>query len=124
HLSARRNHPASPGGLRRRTARRGQPAGRAPGDTGYPATLLDLAARGWFRLAEPEPGRLMCLLPPHPPRQPLPPDEKRAARHRAGGAAGRGEVPASALAEGFADGQAAFSEAFTTRSPPTPAAAA
>jgi hypothetical protein len=80
--------------------------------TGYPATLLDLAARGWFDLAEPEPGRLMCLLPPHPPRQPLTPYEERAALHLARRAAGRGEVPASALAEGFADGQVAFSEAF------------
>jgi hypothetical protein len=81
-------------------------------DTGYPATLLDLAARGWFRLAEPEPGRLMCLLPPDPPRQPLAPYEERAALHLARRAAGRGEVPASALAEGFADGQVAFSESF------------
>jgi len=80
--------------------------------TGYPATLLDLAARGWFRLAEPEPGRLMCLLPPRPPRLPLAPYEERAALHLARRAAGRGEVPASALAEGFADGQVAFSEAF------------
>src|SRR5215472_16415494 len=81
-------------------------------DTGYPATLLDLAARGWFRLAEPEPGRLMCLLPPHPPRLPLAPYEERAALHLARRAAGRGEVPASALAEGFADWQVAFSETF------------
>src|SRR5215472_1350808 len=81
-------------------------------DTGYPATLLDLAARGWFRLAEPEPGRLMCLLPPHPPRLPLASYEERAALHLARRAAGRGEVPASALAEGFADGQVAFSETF------------
>src|SRR5215472_4032882 len=81
-------------------------------DTGYPATLLDLAARGWFRLAEPEPGRLMCLLPPHPPLLPLAPYEERAALQLARRAAGRGEVPASALAEGFADGQAAFGEAF------------
>jgi hypothetical protein len=81
-------------------------------DTGYPATLLDLAARGWFRLAEPEPGRLMCLLPPHPPRQPLAPYEEGTALHLARRAAGRGEVPAAALAEGFADGQVAFSEAF------------
>ncbi len=80
--------------------------------TGYPATLLDLAARGWFRLAEPEPGRLMCLLPQHLPRQPLAPHEERAALHLARRAAGRGEVPASALAEGYADGQVAFSEAF------------
>src|SRR5215467_4783 len=81
-------------------------------DTGYPATLLDLAARGWFRLAEPEPGRLMCLLPPHPPGLPLASYEERASLHLARRAAGRGEVPASALAEGFADGQVAFSEAF------------
>ena len=81
-------------------------------DTGYPATLLDLAARGWFTLAEPEPGRLMCLLPPNPPRQPLAPYEERTALHLARRAAGRGEVPASALAEGFADGQVAFTEAF------------
>ncbi len=80
--------------------------------TGYPATLLDLAARGWFRLAEPEPGRLMCLLPPDPPGQPLAPYEERAALHLARRAAGRGEVPAAALAEGFADGQEAFSTTF------------
>ena len=81
-------------------------------DTGYPATLLDLAARGWFRLAGPEPGRLMCLLPPNPPRQHLAPYEERTALHLARLAARRGEVPASALAEGFADGQVAFSESF------------
>jgi hypothetical protein len=80
--------------------------------TGYPATLLDLAARGWFRLAEPEPGRVMCLLPPDPPRQALAPYEERAAVHLARRAAGRGEVPAAALAEGFADGQVAFGAAF------------
>jgi hypothetical protein len=27
---------------------------------GYPATLLDLAARGWMRLGEAEPSRVMC----------------------------------------------------------------
>jgi hypothetical protein len=80
--------------------------------TGYPATLLDLAARGWFGLAEREPGRLTCLLPPAAPQQALAPYEERAALHLARRAAGRGEVPASALAEGFADGQAAFAEAF------------
>jgi hypothetical protein len=80
--------------------------------TGYPATLLDLAARGWFRLAEAEPGRVMCLLPPDPPRQTLAPYEERAAVHLARRAAGRGEIPAAALAEGFADGQVAFATAF------------
>ena len=80
--------------------------------TGYPATLLDLAARGWFGLAEREPGRLMCVLPPAPPRQALAPYEERATLHLARRAAGRGEVPAAALTEGFADGQTAFAEAF------------
>lgn len=81
-------------------------------ETGYPATLLDLAARGWFGLAEREPGRLMCVLPPSPPSAPLAPYEQRAALHLVRRAAGRGEVPAAALAEGFADGQAAFAKAF------------
>ena len=35
--------------------------------TGYPATLLDLAARGWFGLAEPEPGRQQARQPPRLP---------------------------------------------------------
>jgi hypothetical protein len=79
---------------------------------GYPATLLDLAARGWFGLAEREGGRLMCLPAPAPPRQALAPYEQRAARHLARRAAGRGEVPAAALAEGFTEGQVTFTEAF------------
>ena len=61
--------------------------------TGYPATLLDLAARGWFGLAEPEPGRLMCLLPPAPPGQALAPYEERATLHLARRAAGTSPRP-------------------------------
>jgi len=80
--------------------------------TGYPATLLDLAARGWFDLAGAEPGRLMCLIAPDPPAHALAPYEERTALHLARRAAGRGEVPAAALAEGFAEGQETFSAAF------------
>jgi hypothetical protein len=54
----------------------------------------------------------MCLVPPAPPPQALAPYEERAALHLARRAAGRGEVPAAALAEGFTDGQVAFAEAF------------
>ena len=50
---------------------------------GYPATLLDLAARGWLRLAGPEagpevgpaggsaPGPVMCVIVASPPRDQL-----------------------------------------------------
>ena len=72
----------------------------------------DVEAQDTVDLAETEPGRLMCLMALDPPRQPHAPYEERAALHLARRAAGRGEVPAAALAEGFAEGQEAFSEAF------------
>src|ERR1700728_478375 len=78
---------------------------------GYPATLLDLAARGWLRLAGPEagpggsaPGPVMCVIVASPPRGQLTEYEQRAYQQVGSRAAGRGDVPARALSDGFAGG--------------------
>jgi hypothetical protein len=78
----------------------------------YRATLLDLAARGWFRLvtprgaagvagqaASPSPasGTAMCVLPQRPPNDTLTPYERRVVSHVAALADGRGSFPAQAL---------------------------
>ena len=70
--------------------------------TGYPATLLDLAARGWFDLAGAEPGRLMCLIAPDPPAHALAPYEERTALHLARVEAGayRPRGPVEVLGQG------------------------
>ena len=100
-------------------------AGRDARD-GYKATLLDLAARGWFRLSQPaglaNPGPdatsyplaapVMCVLPAESPIEELTPYERRALTHLAQRAGERGEVPADALSDGFEGGEEPFMKAF------------
>jgi hypothetical protein len=73
---------------------------------GYPATLLDLAARGWLRLAGPgdgpATGPVMCLIVGRPPGDELTAYEQRVYDQVVSRAAGRGDVPARALSDGFA----------------------
>ena len=73
---------------------------------GYPATLLDLAARGWLRLAgpgdDPAPGPVMCVIVGRPPGNELTAYERRVYGQVVSRAAGRGDVPARALSDGFA----------------------
>jgi len=69
---------------------------------GYAATLLDLAARGWFRVEERPGGPVMCVLGGNPPRGELLSYERRAYAHLVTRAGGRRDVPAEALADGFA----------------------
>jgi len=78
-------------------AMRGEPpavvsllAGRLHRD-GYPATLLDLAARGWMGLGEAEPGRVMCQPPARPHDPGLTGYERRALAHLEFRAAGMGD---------------------------------
>lgn len=80
--------------------------------TGYPATLLDLAARGWLSLAEAEPGQLMCALPARPPAGELTAYEQRALAHAALRAQLTGTAPAAALGSGFEIGDPEFAEQF------------
>ncbi len=89
---------------------------------GFGATLIDLAARGWFRLTPPDPaggigtrgpgGPAMCVLPAELPADGLASYERRVVAHVALRAGNHGEVPAPALADGFDGGKAAFMEAF------------
>src|ERR1700689_3419308 len=83
---------------------------------GYPATLLDLAARGWLRLPGPPPGPaggsapgpaggsapgpVMCVIVASPPRDGLTEYEQRVYQQVLARAAGRGDVPAAALSGG------------------------
>jgi Predicted membrane protein (DUF2207) len=73
---------------------------------GYPATLLDLAARGWLRVtgpdAGPAAGPVMCVIAASPPRDQLTAYERRVYEQVVSRAAGRGDVPARALSDGFA----------------------
>ena len=73
---------------------------------GYPATLLDLAARGWLRLAGPGDGLaadpVMCMIVGSPPCDDLTAYERRVYGQVVSRAAGRGDVPARALSDGFA----------------------
>jgi hypothetical protein len=87
---------------------------------GFGATLLDLAARGWFQLSEPS-GRggtrkpaapAMCVVPSEPPGEPLTAYERRVVTHVARRAGAGGEVPAPVLADGFEGGEAGFMNAF------------
>jgi hypothetical protein len=97
----------------------GMLAGRLRQD-GFGATLLDLAARGWFQLIQPpghggtrrSAGPVMCVVPAEPPGEPLTAYERRAVAHVARRAGARGEVPAPVLSDGFEDGEAAFMAAF------------
>jgi Predicted membrane protein (DUF2207) len=80
---------------------------------GYPATLLDLAARGWIRLDEAEPSRVMCRPAAGRPDDPgLTPYERRALGHLELRAAGMGAVPGTALDTGFEPGEDEFRKLF------------
>jgi hypothetical protein len=80
----------------------------------FTATLLDLAARGWFTLTPPAraDGPAMCTLPAEAPIEPLTPYEQRAVSHLGRRAGTLDEVPAEALADAFDGGEAPFLKAF------------
>lgn len=89
---------------------------------GFGVTLVDLAARGWFRVSWP-PGHVprgsagpagpaMCVVPAEAPGGPLAPFERRVVAHVGLRAGARGEVPAPALADGFEGGEEPFMKAF------------
>jgi hypothetical protein len=91
-------------------------AGRPDGDL-FTVTLLDLAARGWFRLSRslPDPRApvpAMCVLPAETPVEELTPYELRAVDHLARRAGPLPEIPAAALADGFEGGAGSFRQAF------------
>jgi hypothetical protein len=87
-------------------------AGRLERD-GYPATLLDLAARGWIGLDETGPGGVMCHPATRRPDDPgLTAYERRALAHLELRAAGMGVVPGTALGSGFEDGEQEFGKVF------------
>jgi hypothetical protein len=69
---------------------------------GYRATLLDLAARGWFWLDGQGGGPVMCVLGETPPDAELTGYERLAYGHVVTRAGGRRDVPAAALSDGFA----------------------
>ncbi len=69
---------------------------------GYPATLLDLAARGWLRLAAAESGPVMCVIAGDPPGEELADYEQRVYAQVVSRAGSRRDVPARALSGGFA----------------------
>ena len=86
-------------------------ARRLPKD-GYAATLLDLAARGWFSMAEAEPGRFVCQIPAGQQDHGLTAYERAALAHVAFRARGMASVPGSALGSGFQLGEKEFRELF------------
>ena len=91
-------------------------AGRPDADL-FTVTLLDLAARGWFRLTRrlPDPQALvpaMCVLPAETPVEELTPYELRAVAHLSRRAGPLPEIPAAALADGFDGGVGSFRQAF------------
>lgn len=75
-------------------------AGRV-GRDGFPATVLDLAARGWLVLDHVSGGQLACLLPDSAPAERLTPYEAMAVQHVTVRASGSGWVPVAALAADF-----------------------
>ena len=87
---------------------------------GFGATLVDLAARGWFEMRPPAGpagprgpyGPALCLIPAETPGGPLTPFERRVVAHVALRAGARGEVPAPALSDGFGGGETEFMSAF------------
>ncbi len=89
---------------------------------GFGVTLIDLAARGWFRLDGPTgpapagtsgpAGPAMCVVAAETPPGPLAPFERRVVAHVALRAGARGEVPAPALSDGFEGGETDFMKAF------------
>ena len=118
-----------------RTARRGGTRMPGPGDvppavvsllarrldrSGFGATLVDLAARGWFEVRAPAGaagsarpgGPALCVVPAETPGGPLTPFERRVVAHVALRAGARGEVPAPALSDGFGGGETGFMSAF------------
>ncbi len=87
-------------------------AGRLDRD-GYPATLLDLAARGWIGLDEAEPSRVVCRPAAGRADDPgLTAYERRALAHLEFRAAGMGAVPGTALDSGFDAGEEEFRKLF------------
>jgi hypothetical protein len=91
-------------------------AGRPDADL-FTVTLLDLAARGWFRLSRslPDPRApipAMCELPAETPVEELTPYEQRAVAHLSLHAGPLPEIPAAALADGFEGGEGPFRQAF------------
>jgi hypothetical protein len=83
----------------------------------FTVTLLDLAARGWFRLSRslPDPRApvpAMCVLPAETPVEELAPYELRAVAHLSRRAGPLPEIPAAALADGFEGGAGSFRQAF------------
>ena len=85
-------------------------AGRL-GRDGYPATLLDLVARGWIGLRETEPGRVVCW-PREPDTEHLTDYERRALGHVAFRVGGMDTAPGAALGSGFEIGDDDFREKF------------
>jgi hypothetical protein len=85
--------------------------------TGYPATLLDLAARGWFGLSATGPGQVTCQVGAEPALPvvagaSLTPYESRALAHVHLRADAAGFLPGAALGTGFDIGDKEFAEAF------------
>jgi hypothetical protein len=88
--------------------------------SGFGATLVDLAARGWFELRAPAGsagsagpgGPALCVVAAETPGGPLTPFERRVMAHVALRAGARGEVPAPALSDGFGGGETEFMSAF------------
>jgi hypothetical protein len=118
-----------------RTAGRGRTGRPDPGDvppavvsllarrldwSGFGATLVDLAARGWFEVRVPAGpagptgpgGPALCVIPAETPGGPLIPFERRVVAHVALRAGARGEVPAPALSDGFGGGETEFMSGF------------
>jgi len=90
---------------------------RRPDADLFTVTLLDLAARGWFRLSRslPDPRApvpAMCVLPAETPVEELTPWEQRAVAHLFRRAGPLPEIPAAALADGFEGGEGPFRQAF------------
>jgi hypothetical protein len=82
---------------------------------GFGATLVDLAARGWFQVRAPAGlpgGPALCVVPAQTPGGPLTPFERRVVAHVGLRAGARGEVPAPALSDGFGGGENEFMSAF------------
>jgi hypothetical protein len=92
-------------------------AGR-PDSDGFRATLLDLAARGWFSITSPAAQTtgtavpVMCVLPAESPAEQLTSFERRAVTHLAHRTGPQQEVPAQGLADGFEGGEQEFLKAF------------
>ena len=95
-------------------------AGR-PDSDGFKATLLDLAARGWFSLTNPHARTtgpagtsppVMCVLSAESPAEHLTSFERRAVTHLARRTGPQQEIPAQGLADGFEGGEQEFLKAF------------